>query len=318
MGSGPAAPVLSCLYVICHAPRGSRWLRQTMRDTLAVLAGNEAIDAVSSDIFMPGETSGLALAQAIQRRRPKLPMLLTTGFYASAEASKISGIEIAGHAPRGALRLRDGTCRARRHGTTLRNEGVLGTDSSRSVERAGRLAPPFLECESPVQRRDRGSHFGQCRTAPRAALLRKRPARLASITAAAPPFHAEFSGGPDCPGQERDRASGPWPHSEVEPLNLTRWSFHADGLLPRCGQLDRKPVTKALAVPSRLTGRPAVTSLRTHEVSRRTSNEVKRAAATAVRRNREPGAAVALRRPAPLHTRFCAAMANNPSPPAFA
>jgi PAS domain S-box-containing protein len=63
-------------------------------DALAALANDDAIDAVFSDIVMPGGINGLALARAIQMRRPGLPILLTTGFYEPAEAAQIPGVEI--------------------------------------------------------------------------------------------------------------------------------------------------------------------------------------------------------------------------------
>jgi CheY-like chemotaxis protein len=46
---------------------------------LGALADSRQIDAVLSDVMMPGGVSGLQLAREIRRRRPDLPILLTTG-----------------------------------------------------------------------------------------------------------------------------------------------------------------------------------------------------------------------------------------------
>ena len=52
---------------------------------LAALADPHSIDAVLSDIMMPGGVSGVELAREIKRRYPTLPVVLTTG-YAEAAA----------------------------------------------------------------------------------------------------------------------------------------------------------------------------------------------------------------------------------------
>lgn len=49
------------------------------REALEVLA-SEKVDAVFSDIVMPGGLSGLELARKIRERLPELPILLTSGF----------------------------------------------------------------------------------------------------------------------------------------------------------------------------------------------------------------------------------------------
>lgn len=51
---------------------------------LGALADGRAVDIVFSDIMMPGGMSGLELAREIQRRRPGLPVILTTGFAEAA------------------------------------------------------------------------------------------------------------------------------------------------------------------------------------------------------------------------------------------
>ncbi len=47
---------------------------------LGALADDRAIDIVFSDVMMPGRMNGVELAQEIRRRRPHLPVLLTSGY----------------------------------------------------------------------------------------------------------------------------------------------------------------------------------------------------------------------------------------------
>nr|WP_233348411.1 ATP-binding protein [Luteimonas sp. MC1572] len=47
---------------------------------LGALADRRRIDLVFSDIMMPGGTNGIELAREVRRRRPDLPVLLTSGF----------------------------------------------------------------------------------------------------------------------------------------------------------------------------------------------------------------------------------------------
>jgi signal transduction histidine kinase/ActR/RegA family two-component response regulator len=54
---------------------------------LGALADKRAIDIVFSDIMMPGRMNGVELAQEIRRRRPNLPVLLTSGYAAAASRS---------------------------------------------------------------------------------------------------------------------------------------------------------------------------------------------------------------------------------------
>ncbi len=58
---------------------------------LGAVADARAIDIVLSDVMMPGGMSGLDLAHELRRRRPGLPVILTTGY---AEAA--AGIETEG------------------------------------------------------------------------------------------------------------------------------------------------------------------------------------------------------------------------------
>jgi CheY-like chemotaxis protein len=47
---------------------------------LGALADRRSVDIVFSDIMMPGPMNGLELAQEIRRRRPNVPVLLTSGY----------------------------------------------------------------------------------------------------------------------------------------------------------------------------------------------------------------------------------------------
>lgn len=52
----------------------------TAQAALGALADDRVIDLMLSDILMPGSMSGVDLAREVRRRRPTLPVLLTTGF----------------------------------------------------------------------------------------------------------------------------------------------------------------------------------------------------------------------------------------------
>jgi CheY-like chemotaxis protein len=52
---------------------------------LALLGGPNDVNVVFTDIVMPGDMDGLALARAIQERYADLPVLLATGYSSAAE-----------------------------------------------------------------------------------------------------------------------------------------------------------------------------------------------------------------------------------------
>ncbi len=54
---------------------------------LGALAGERAVDIVFSDVMMPGRMNGVELAREIRRRRPNLPVLLSSGFAEAASRS---------------------------------------------------------------------------------------------------------------------------------------------------------------------------------------------------------------------------------------
>ncbi len=57
-------------------------------DALRLLEQGERFDLVFSDMVMPGDMDGLALAKAIREHDPDLPVVLTTGFSEAAAAAR--------------------------------------------------------------------------------------------------------------------------------------------------------------------------------------------------------------------------------------
>jgi signal transduction histidine kinase/CheY-like chemotaxis protein len=57
----------------------------TARDALARIEQGPPVNAVFSDIIMPGGLSGIELAKELRRRHPDLPVLLTTGYSGHGE-----------------------------------------------------------------------------------------------------------------------------------------------------------------------------------------------------------------------------------------
>jgi PAS domain S-box-containing protein len=51
---------------------------------LGALADDRAVDLVFSDVLMPGAMNGMDLAREVRRRRPQMPILLTTGYSGAA------------------------------------------------------------------------------------------------------------------------------------------------------------------------------------------------------------------------------------------
>jgi PAS domain S-box-containing protein len=51
---------------------------------LGALADDRAVDLVFSDVLMPGAMNGMDLAREVRRRRPHMPILLTTGYSGTA------------------------------------------------------------------------------------------------------------------------------------------------------------------------------------------------------------------------------------------
>ncbi|MFN3521300.1 MAG: ATP-binding protein [Phenylobacterium sp.] len=64
------------------------------RTALNVLDEDAGFDLVLSDMIMPGDMNGLDLAHEISRRRPDLPVILTTGFSDAADAAAREGLRL--------------------------------------------------------------------------------------------------------------------------------------------------------------------------------------------------------------------------------
>jgi signal transduction histidine kinase len=63
-------------------------------EALAALAGAGEVDIVLSDVMMPGGISGVELAREIRKRRPSLPVVLTTGYVEVARSAMAEGQEV--------------------------------------------------------------------------------------------------------------------------------------------------------------------------------------------------------------------------------
>jgi len=61
---------------------------------LDLLAREDGIDLVFSDILMPGAMNGLQLAETVRRRRPDVAVLLTTGYSSSAQDAVRRGFAV--------------------------------------------------------------------------------------------------------------------------------------------------------------------------------------------------------------------------------
>ncbi len=61
---------------------------------LDTLAAGRSVDVVFSDVMMPGGMNGVDLAREIRRRRPDLPVVLTTGYVEAARTAMAEGFEV--------------------------------------------------------------------------------------------------------------------------------------------------------------------------------------------------------------------------------
>jgi CheY-like chemotaxis protein len=61
---------------------------------LALLQADAAPDVVLSDIAMPGEMNGIALAFELRRTHPALPVLLTTGYAEQVRQATADGLRV--------------------------------------------------------------------------------------------------------------------------------------------------------------------------------------------------------------------------------
>jgi CheY-like chemotaxis protein len=73
-------------YVVTRAPTAAIALRMLEREP--------DVELVFSDMVMPGRMNGVDLAREIGRRRPDLPVVLTTGFSEAAVAAREQGLRL--------------------------------------------------------------------------------------------------------------------------------------------------------------------------------------------------------------------------------
>jgi CheY-like chemotaxis protein len=60
---------------------------------LQILQGNASIHAVFTDVTLPGQPDGFALARWIRQHRPGLPVVLTSGEVTAAHAKAVNARE---------------------------------------------------------------------------------------------------------------------------------------------------------------------------------------------------------------------------------
>ena len=85
-----AALVVDMLAQLGHAPTRV----MTAGAALGALADGRAVDLLFTDVVMPGGMDGLALAREAARRRPGLPVLLTTGYTGGGAAAVPLGLPL--------------------------------------------------------------------------------------------------------------------------------------------------------------------------------------------------------------------------------
>ncbi len=61
---------------------------------LRLLDAQPDVDLVFSDMVMPGRMNGLELAREVNRRRPDLPVVLTTGYSEAAQSARKEGLRL--------------------------------------------------------------------------------------------------------------------------------------------------------------------------------------------------------------------------------
>jgi CheY-like chemotaxis protein len=63
-------------------------------EALTVLKANDAIDLVVSDIRMPGATDGMELAAWLRRERPKIKIVLVSGYTATQDMTTVADVAL--------------------------------------------------------------------------------------------------------------------------------------------------------------------------------------------------------------------------------
>ncbi len=85
-----AALVVDMLRQLGHTPTRVA----TAAAALGALADERPVDVLFTDVMMPGGMDGLALAREVRRRRPGLPVLLTTGYTGRGPAETPLGMPV--------------------------------------------------------------------------------------------------------------------------------------------------------------------------------------------------------------------------------
>jgi CheY-like chemotaxis protein len=63
-------------------------------EVLTVLKANDAIDLVVSDTRMPGATDGMELAAWLRRERPKIKIVLVSGYTATQDMTTVADVAL--------------------------------------------------------------------------------------------------------------------------------------------------------------------------------------------------------------------------------
>ena len=68
--------------------------RSRRQPPLDAISAGRRVDIVFSDVMMPGGMNGVDLAREIRRRRPDLPVVLTTGYVEAARTAVTEGLAV--------------------------------------------------------------------------------------------------------------------------------------------------------------------------------------------------------------------------------
>ena len=87
-------PIVAATVSASLEEAGYTVLRCPTADAALERLATEPVDLVFSDVVMPGEMSGVDLANAVKRRFPTLPVILSTGY--SEEVARTPGVQVLG------------------------------------------------------------------------------------------------------------------------------------------------------------------------------------------------------------------------------
>jgi DNA-binding response OmpR family regulator len=63
-------------------------------EAISVIDSTDAVDVVFSDVRMPGEMDGFALAKWLRANHPEVSVLLTSGYHASRHVGGMDGVRL--------------------------------------------------------------------------------------------------------------------------------------------------------------------------------------------------------------------------------